>query len=51
VNVSAVAEEFGGGGHKCASGCSIDGPLEVAVSRMIDRLRAAPILSAEPPIS
>ena len=51
VNVSAVAEEFGGGGHKCASGCSIDGPLEVAVSRMIDRLRAAPILSAEPPSS
>jgi len=24
------AEHFGGGGHKCASGCSIDGPLAVA---------------------
>jgi bifunctional oligoribonuclease and PAP phosphatase NrnA len=40
VNVSTVAEYFGGGGHKCASGCSIDGPLAVAVSRMVDRLRA-----------
>ena len=40
VNVSAVAEHFGGGGHKCASGCSLDGPLEVAVSRIVERLRA-----------
>src|ERR1700690_3143200 len=40
VNVSAVAEQFGGGGHKCASGCSIEGPLAVAVSRIVDRLRA-----------
>ena len=43
VNVSAVAEHFGGGGHKCASGCSIDGPLAVAVSRIVDRLRAEPV--------
>jgi bifunctional oligoribonuclease and PAP phosphatase NrnA len=40
VNVSTVAESFGGGGHKCASGCSIDGPLAVAVSRIVERLRA-----------
>ncbi len=40
VNVSTVAEHFGGGGHKCASGCSIDGPLAVAVSRIVDRVRA-----------
>jgi phosphoesterase RecJ-like protein len=40
VNVSAVAEHFGGGGHKCASGCSIDGPLAIAVPRIVDRLRA-----------
>jgi bifunctional oligoribonuclease and PAP phosphatase NrnA len=40
VNVSSVAEHFGGGGHKCASGCSMDGPLDVAVSRIIERLRA-----------
>jgi len=40
VNVSAVAEHFGGGGHKCASGCSLDGPMEAAVSRVVERLRA-----------
>jgi bifunctional oligoribonuclease and PAP phosphatase NrnA len=40
VNVSTVAEHFGGGGHKCASGFSLEGPLAVAVSRVVDRLRA-----------
>jgi len=44
VNVSVVAEYFGGGGHKCASGCSIDGPLSIAVSRMIDRVRAETVI-------
>ncbi len=42
VNVSCVAEHFGGGGHKCASGCSLEGPLAVAVARIVDRLRAEP---------
>ena len=42
VNVSSVAEHFGGGGHKCASGCSLEGPLAAAVSRIVDRLRAEP---------
>ena len=40
VNVSTVAEHFGGGGHKCASGFSLDGPLAIAVSRVVDRLRS-----------
>jgi phosphoesterase RecJ-like protein len=40
VNVSSVAEHFGGGGHKCASGCSLEGPLSVAVAKVIERLRA-----------
>ena len=35
VNVAAVAEAFGGGGHECASGCAIDGPLSVATERMM----------------
>src|SRR5580692_738803 len=48
VNVSSVAEHFGGGGHKCASGCSVDGPLDAAVSRIIERLRSEPVvLNAE----
>jgi bifunctional oligoribonuclease and PAP phosphatase NrnA len=40
VNVSTVAEHFGGGGHKCASGCSLEGPLSVAVAKVIEQLRA-----------
>ncbi|HVM93869.1 MAG TPA: bifunctional oligoribonuclease/PAP phosphatase NrnA [Terriglobales bacterium] len=43
INVSKVAEHFGGGGHKCASGFSVDGPLAVAVSRVVDRLRTEPV--------
>jgi phosphoesterase RecJ-like protein len=41
VNVAKVAEHFGGGGHVCASGCSLDGPLSVAVERVIAQLRIA----------
>ena len=44
VNVSSVAEHFGGGGHRCASGCSLDGPLAVAVSRVVDRLLREPVV-------
>jgi len=40
VNVCAIAEQFGGGGHKCASGCSLEGPLAIAVARVVERLRA-----------
>ncbi len=39
VNVAAVAEAFGGGGHECASGCAIDGPLSVATERLLAQLR------------
>ena len=39
LNVSAVAQQFGGGGHECASGCALDGPLSIAVSRVVEQLR------------
>ncbi|HEY4959809.1 MAG TPA: bifunctional oligoribonuclease/PAP phosphatase NrnA [Terriglobales bacterium] len=39
VNVAAVAASFGGGGHECASGCAIEGPLSVAIERMAAQLR------------
>ena len=39
VNVAAVAERFGGGGHQCASGCSLDGPLSAATGRILAELR------------
>ena len=39
VNVAAIAATFGGGGHECASGCAIEGPLQVAVERLVAQLR------------
>jgi phosphoesterase RecJ-like protein len=39
LNVASVAERFGGGGHQCASGCSLDGPLSIAVARVLSQLR------------
>lgn len=39
INVAKIAEMFGGGGHECASGCSIDGPLSVASERLLEQLR------------
>jgi phosphoesterase RecJ-like protein len=38
-NVATVAERFGGGGHQCASGCALDGPLSVATARILTELR------------
>ena len=39
VNVAAVAAAFGGGGHECASGCGIEGPLPAATERVLAQLR------------
>lgn len=42
LNVASVAEKFGGGGHECASGLSLDGPLSIAVARVVAQLRLGP---------
>jgi phosphoesterase RecJ-like protein len=42
LDVSDVAESFGGGGHQCASGCSVDGPLAEAVRQVLSQLRRGP---------
>jgi phosphoesterase RecJ-like protein len=39
VNVAAIAEGFGGGGHECASGFSLAGPLDAAIARILTQLR------------
>ncbi len=39
VNVAAVAESFGGGGHECASGCAVKGPLANALDEMLGQFR------------
>ncbi len=41
LNVARVAEHFGGGGHTCASGFNIAGPLSVASERVLAQLRIA----------
>jgi len=39
VDVAQIAETFGGGGHRSASGCTLDGPLTVATERILSQLR------------
>jgi len=39
LDVSQVAEHFGGGGHRSASGCTLDGPLDIATKRILTQLR------------
>jgi phosphoesterase RecJ-like protein len=39
LDVAQIAEEFGGGGHACASGCSVDGPLHAAVESVLGKIR------------
>ncbi|NYF79373.1 DHH family phosphoesterase [Granulicella arctica] len=39
VNVALVAESFGGGGHRTASGCTMEGPLASATGRILKQLR------------
>ncbi len=41
VDVAQVAESFGGGGHRNASGCTLDGPLDAAAERLHAALEAA----------
>jgi phosphoesterase RecJ-like protein len=44
LDVARVAEGFGGGGHECASGCSLDGPLEHAIRQVLEMLRRGPFV-------
>jgi len=46
VNVAAIAEQFGGGGHRQAAGATLPGPFADAVSRALTAMRTA--LSALP---
>jgi bifunctional oligoribonuclease and PAP phosphatase NrnA len=42
LDVAHIAEEFGGGGHTCASGCSVGGPLHAAVESVLGKIRPRP---------
>jgi phosphoesterase RecJ-like protein len=41
LDVSTIAERFGGGGHRSASGCTMSGSLAEVTERIVDQLRAA----------
>ncbi len=41
LDVAKVAEHFGGGGHKTASGCTLPGPIEDASVRIVEQLQKA----------
>jgi phosphoesterase RecJ-like protein len=41
IDVAEVAERFGGGGHRNASGCTIDGPLTEAIPVLVNELHLA----------
>lgn len=48
VDVSSIAGEFGGGGHARASGCTVDGPLDVARERVLQVVRKAVAETVDP---
>ncbi|MFZ0301944.1 MAG: bifunctional oligoribonuclease/PAP phosphatase NrnA [Terracidiphilus sp.] len=39
VNVAAIAERLGGGGHENSAGCTLEGPLERALDQILGELR------------
>ena len=41
INVSEVAQEFGGGGHRLAAGCVLEQPLDAAAQAILEAARAA----------
>lgn len=44
IDVSAVAAEFGGGGHRQAAGCTIEGTAEAVLAGLRAALERAPLL-------
>ena len=38
VNVAAIAERLGGGGHENAAGCTLEGPMERATEEILESL-------------
>lgn len=48
VNVAAVAEQFGGGGHRQASGATLPGPFAQAVTHALTAMKAA-LADCQPP--
>ncbi len=41
IDISVVAKEFGGGGHKNAAGCTVRGSIETLRTSMVDKVASA----------
>jgi phosphoesterase RecJ-like protein len=41
VDINAIAKQYGGGGHKNASGCTISGPIEELQKALVGKIEAA----------
>jgi bifunctional oligoribonuclease and PAP phosphatase NrnA len=50
VDVATLAEQFGGGGHKQASGATLNGNLTDALKRVLTATREALAVPTEPPL-
>lgn len=41
IDVGAVAKTYGGGGHKNAAGCTVNGPIAVVQQRLVEQITSA----------
>jgi phosphoesterase RecJ-like protein len=41
IDIGVVAKEFGGGGHKNAAGCSVEGPIEALKTTFTEKIQRA----------
>jgi phosphoesterase RecJ-like protein len=41
VDINAIAKEYGGGGHKNASGCTVTGPIEELQKTLVEKVEGA----------
>jgi phosphoesterase RecJ-like protein len=39
LDVARIAASFGGGGHRHAGGCTVEGPLAAAAERILETMR------------
>jgi phosphoesterase RecJ-like protein len=49
LDVARIAESFGGGGHRNASGCTLTGDIASVISRVVEALQAACLATPSAP--
>jgi phosphoesterase RecJ-like protein len=41
IDIGTVAKQYGGGGHKNAAGCSVDGPIDILRKQFVQQIEQA----------